>query len=131
MAQGPVAQGLRGSRALWLKGFVAQRPVAQGPVAQRPVAKGPVDQGLCGSKALLLKGFVAQGPVAQGLFGSRACGSMAGGSEACGSSSLSECYQYLCYRISLLKSVIIPVILKYKYKTHISISVKQNVFTPF
>ena len=36
MAQGPVAQGLCGSRALWLKGFVAQRPVAQSPVAQRP-----------------------------------------------------------------------------------------------
>ena len=45
--------------------------MAQGPVAQRHLAKGPVDQGLCGSKALWLKGlwlkgFVAQGPVAQG-----------------------------------------------------------------
>ena len=55
MAQGPVAQGLCGSRALWLKDFVAQ-----GPVAQRPLAQGP-----CGSRALWLKGLVAQRPVAQ------------------------------------------------------------------
>ena len=39
MAQGPVAQGLCGSRALWLEGFVAQGPVAHVPVAQRPVAQ--------------------------------------------------------------------------------------------
>ena len=70
MAQGPVAQGLCGSRALWLKDFVAQRPVAQGQVAQ-----GPVAQGLCCSRALWLKGLW--------LMGSRAANNYAigGGSD--------------------------------------------------